>query len=123
MNDYKSAYRYASTPWIVSNLKGDIERAEVNRLFRFHTITDGDNANNEIKVSIENIKPDDGTFDVVIRDINDVDGSIVALEKFTRCSMVPGDSNYIGYKIGTFDGTYEAKSKYVTVEINETTAA
>lgn len=123
MNDYKSAYRYASTPWIVSNLKGDIERAEVNRLFRFHTISDGDNANNEIKVSIENIKPDDGTFDVVIRDINDVDGSIVALEKFTRCSMVPGDSNYIGYKIGTFDGTYEAKSKYVTVEINETTAA
>ena len=123
MNDYKSAYRYASTPWIVSNLKGDIERAEVNRLFRFHTISDGDNANNEIKVSIENIKPDDGTFDVVIRDINDVDGSIVALEKFTRCSMVPGDSNYIGYKIGTFDGSYESKSKYVTVEINETTAA
>ena len=123
MNDYKSAYRYASTPWIVSNLKGDIKRAEVNRLFRFHTITDGDNANNEIKVSIENIKPDDGTFDVVIRDINDVDESIVALEKFTKCSMVPGDSNYIGYKIGTFDGAYESKSKYVTVEINETTAA
>ena len=123
MNDYKSAYRYASTPWIVSNLKGDIERAEVNRLFRFHTITDGDNANNEIKVSIENIKPDDGTFDVVIRDINDVDESIVVLEKFTKCSMVPGDSNYIGYKIGTFDGAYESKSKYVTVEINETTAA
>ena len=123
MNDYKSAYRYASTPWIVSNLKGDIKRAEVNRLFRFHTITDGDNANNEIKVSIENIKPDDGTFDVVIRDINDVDESIVALEKFTKCSMVPGDSNYIGYKIGTFDGAYESKSKYVPVEINETTAA
>ena len=123
MNDYKSAYRYASTPWIVSNLKGDIKRAEVNRLFRFHTITDGDNANNEIKVSIENIKPDDGTFDVVIRDINDVDESIVALEKFTKCSMVPGDSNDIGYKIGTFDGAYESKSKYVTVEINETTAA
>lgn len=123
MNDYKSAYRYASTPWIVSNLKGDIERAEVNRLFRFHTISDGDNANNEIKVSIENIKPDEGTFDVVIRDINDVDESVSVLEKFSKCTMIPGDSNYIGYKIGTFDGSYESKSKYVTVEINETTAA
>ena len=123
MNDYKSAYRYASTPWIVSNLKGDIERVEVNRLFRFHTISDGDNANNEIKVSIENIKPDEGTFDVVIRDINDVDESVSVLEKFSKCTMIPGDSNYIGYKIGTFDGSYESKSKYVTVEINETTAA
>lgn len=122
MNDYKSAYRYASTPWIVSNLKGG-ERAEVNRLFKFHTISDGDNANNEIKVSIENIKPDEGTFDVVIRDINDVDESVSVLEKFSKCTMIPGDSNYIGYKIGTFDGSYESKSKYITVEINETTAA
>jgi len=123
LNDYKSAYRYASTPWIVSNLKGDYKRIELNRLFRFHTISDGNNSNYEIKVSIENIRPDEGVFDVVVRDINDTDESVILLERFGRCSMIPGDSNYIGYKIGTFDGVYESKSKYITVEINETTAA
>ena len=123
MNDYKSAYRYASTPWIVSNLKGDKERAEINKLFRFHTISDGNNANYEVKVSIENIRPDEGVFDVIVRRIDDVDESIIPLERFGRCSMVPGDSNYIGFKIGTFDGLYESKSKYITVEVNNSTAA
>ena len=37
--------------------------------------------------------------------------------------MVPGDANYIAYKIGSFDGVYESKSKFITVEVNETTAA
>ena len=123
MNDYKSAYRYASTPWIVSNLKGDFDHVEVNKLFRFHTITDGNNANYEVKVSIENIRPDDGVFDVVVRRVDDADEQIVPLERFGRCSMVPGNANYIAYKIGSFDGVYESKSKYITVEVNETTAA
>ena len=123
MNDYKSAYRYASTPWIVSNLKGDFDHVEVNKLFRFHTITDGNNANYEVKVSIENIRPDDGLFDVIVRRVDDADEQIMPLERFGRCSMIPGDSNYIAYKIGSFDGVYESKSKYITVEVNETTAA
>lgn len=123
MNDYKSAYRYASTPWIVSNLKGDFNHVEINKLFRFHTITDGNNANYEVKVSIENIRPDEGVFDVVVRRIDDADEQIMPLERFGRCSMIPGDSNYIAYKIGSFDGVYESKSKYITVEVNESTAA
>ena len=123
MNDYKSSYRYASTPWIVSNLKGDFDHIEMTKLFRFHTISDGDNSNYEVKVSIENIRPDEGTFDVVVRKIDDLDESIIPLEKFGRCTMVPGDSNYIAYRIGSFDGVYESKSKYITVEVNETTAA
>jgi len=123
MNDYKSAYRYASTPWIVSNLKGDFDHIEMTKLFRFHTISDGDNANYEVKVSIENIRPDEGVFDVVVRRVDDLDESIIPLEKFGRCTMVPGDANYIAYKIGSFDGVYESKSKYITVEVNETTAA
>lgn len=123
MNDYKSAYRYASTPWIVSNLKGDFNHMEMTKLFRFHTISDGDNSNYEVKVSIENIRPDDGTFDVVVRQIDDADEATIPLERFGKCTMIPGDSNYIAYRIGSFDGTYESKSKYITVEVNETTAA
>ena len=123
LNDYKSAYRYASTPWIVSNLKGDYDHVEINKLFRFHTITDGNSANYQIKVSIENIKPDAGTFDVVVRRIDDGDEQIIPLERFGACSMIPGSSNYIAYKIGSFDGVYESKSKYITVEVNDSTAA
>jgi hypothetical protein len=123
MNDYKSAYRFASTPWIVSNLKGDFTHAEINKLFRFHTHSDGKNANYEVKVSIENIRPDEGVFDVVVRNVYDTDESIIPLERFGRCSMIPGTSNYIAFKIGSYDGVYESKSKYITVEVNETTAA
>lgn len=123
MNDYKSAYRYASTPWIVSNLKGDFDHIEMTKLFRFHTISDGDSSNYEVKVSIENIRPDDGTFDVVVRQIDDTDEATIPLERFGKCTMIPGDSNYIAYRIGSFDGVYESKSKYITVEVNETTAA
>lgn len=119
LNDYREQYNFASTPWIVSNIKGDGSKYELNRLFRFHTISDGNSSNNEIKVSIQNIRPDEGTFDVIVRDINDVDESIVPLEKFGKCSLVPGDINYIAYKIGSFDGAYESKSKFITVEVNE----
>lgn len=123
LDDYKSAYRYSSTPWIVSNLKGDYDKIEMTKLFRFHTISDGSSSAKEVKVSIENILPDSGTFDVVVRSIDDTDESVIPLEKFGKCNMIPGDKNYIAYKIGSFDGLYESKSKYITVEVNETTAA
>lgn len=123
LDDYKSAYRYSSTPWIVSNLKGDYDKIEMTKLFRFHTISDGVSSAKEVKVSIENILPDSGMFDVVVRRIDDMDESIIPLEKFGKCNMIPGDKNYIAYKIGSFDGLYESKSKYITVEVNETAAA
>lgn len=118
-SDYREMFRYASTPWIVSELKGDSKNIELKKLFRFHTITDGNFANQEVKVSIANIKPDEGTFDVYVRDFNDSDINPMILESFRNLTMVPGDSRYIGYKIGTIDGAYESKSNYITVEIVE----
>ena len=117
LNNYSSPFRYASTPWIVSNLKGDYNHIELTKLFRFHTISDGNNSNYEVKISIENIRPDEGTFDVIVRDINDIDEQIVPLEKFSKCTLIPGNNNFIGYKIGTLDGIYESKSKFITVEV------
>ena len=123
INDYKEGFRCASTPWIVSELKGDKDVIEVKKLFRFHTITDGNAANKEVKISIQNIRPDEGLFDVVVRAFDDMDSTPAVLERFTKCSMVPGTPNFIGFKIGTFDGEYIVKSKYITVEViaNETT--
>lgn len=119
LNNYKEQYRFASTPWIVSELKGDAQNVELVKLFRFHTISDGNASNIQIKVSIENIKPDDGLFDVVIRSFYDTDSSPVVLERYGKCNLVPGTANYIGLKIGTSDGNYVTKSNYVTVEVNE----
>lgn len=139
--NYIEPYRAAITPWIVSEAfattsasteSGTTENSNeykpasaisgttyvsMKKLFRFITISDGDASNYQVKVSIQNIRPDEGTFDVVIRDYNDSDNNPVYLEKFTRCSLVEGDSSYIGFKIGTADGGFEAKSKYVTVEM------
>lgn len=118
-NNYKEQYRFASTPWVVSEIKGDAKKIDLAKLFRFHTITDGNYANRQVKISISNIRPDEGLFDVAIRDFNDSDTIPTILEIYTKCNLIPGDPNYLGYKMGTFDGTYESKSKYVTVEIIE----
>lgn len=118
-NNYKEEYRYASTPWIVSEMKGSGNNVKLHKLFRFHTISDGNTANTEVKVSIENIDPDMQTFDVVIRSFYDSDVNPNILEKYGKCSLIPGESNYLGLRIGTLDGTYVSQSAYVTVEINE----
>lgn len=123
LNNYKEQFRFSSTPWIVSELKGSGNEIELTKLFRFHTISDGDNSRNEVKVSIENIEPSEGTFDVVVRDFHDTDSSPIILERFQKCNLIPGTSNYIALKIGSYDETYEIKSKYVTVEVNEGDAA
>ena len=119
-SEYHEQFRCASTPWFVSELKGiDVNNLQVKKLFRFHTITDGNDANSQVKVSIANVRPDDGTFDVYIRDFSDSDGNVTILESYKKVNLVPGDSKYLGLQIGTLDGTYEVKSKYVMVEIIE----
>jgi len=132
-SDYKGQYRCALTPWLLSEVSvlnteksnnsesGTCATASkavsMRRLFRFLTISDGDASNFQVKVSIEKIDPSTGTFDVVVRDFNDTDSNIVVLEKFAKCSLKKGDASYIGYKIGTSDGLYGNRSKYITVEM------
>ena len=122
MNDYREQYRYASTPWVVSELKGSADGYEVKKLFRFHTITDGNYANTEVKISIANIRPDEGTFDVYIRDFYDSDANPTIYESYKGVNLVPGTSKYLGLKIGTLDGAYETVSKFVLVEIADNEA-
>lgn len=118
--DFQEPYRCAQTPWIVSEVKDATATAmNLKKLFKFYTISDGNAANYQVKVSIQKIRPDEGLFDVWVRDFYDTDTSPVVLEKFSNLTMVEGDTNYIGLKIGTYDGGYEAKSKYITVEISD----
>lgn len=120
MNNYKEEYRYASTPWVVSEVKGSGNHIELTKLFRFHTISDGDNANTEVKVSIENIDPENGTFDVLVRDFYDTDAAKSVVERYRGVNLVPGNQNYIALRIGSFDEKYENVSNYISVEVNET---
>ncbi len=115
-SDYLTEYKPATTPYVVSELRGN----KVLRLFRFITISDGNAANEQFKISIANIKPDTKEFDIRIRGYYDTDAQPVILEVFTRCTMDPTSANYIGRRIGTTDGVYVSRSSYVLVEIDDT---
>jgi hypothetical protein len=113
LNDYDQEYTSAVTPYVLSELRG----TDLFRLFRLITISDGNEANKDIKVSIINIKPDDATFDLVVRKFYDTDERPTIVEKFSKLSMNPTDSGFIGRKIGTADGEFVLRSKYIMVEM------
>jgi hypothetical protein len=114
-NDYLCEYQPAVTPYVVSELRGN----KVLRLFRFWTISDGNAANEQFKISIVNIRPDTREFDVYIRAFYDTDTQPTILESFSRCTLDPTSNNYIARRIGTLDGTYASKSTYVLLEMDE----
>ena len=119
-HDFMESFRCAQTPWIVSEVKTATNDAiNLKKLFKFYTISDGNAANYQVKISIQRIRPDEGLFDVVVRDFYDNDNAQVVLEKFANVSMVEGSSNFIGLRIGTFDGGYVSKSKYITVMLSD----
>ncbi len=112
---YLEQYQSPETPWIVSELRGN----KVYNLFKFRLISDGDSANTLVKISMANMSFNNGTFDILVRDFFDTDANPVVLEKFTNCTMNPGDNSFIAQKIGTVDGEYILNSKYIMVEMNE----
>ena len=111
---YLEKYQTPETPYLVSELRGNT----VYKLFKFILISDGNDANQEVKISILNVSFNNGTFDVGIRAYNDTDANPVFLEKFTNCSMNPNSNSFVGVKIGTSDGEYQVRSKYVMLEIS-----
>jgi hypothetical protein len=115
--NYTGSYTHSTTPWVVSNKQGN----SVKRLFRIHTIADGDSSASEIKISITNIDPVNFVFDLLVRNYNDTDYSAfsAAFERFRGCSLDPTVPNFIGNLIGTYDGTYPSRSNYIMVEMIE----
>ena len=109
-------YQSPETPFLVSELRGN----EVYNLFKFISISDGDAANMEVKVSIANLSFNNMSFDVLVRNFYDTDANPVVIEKFTNCNMDPASNNFIGVKIGTSNGEYALLSKYIMVELSPT---
>ena len=108
-------FKTPETPWVVSQIMGN----DVERLFKFISISDGNAANREIKISITNVDLINGRFNIQIRDFNDTDSNPVILESFSGCSMNETLPSYVGRRIGTVDGEYSLRSKYVMLDINK----
>jgi hypothetical protein len=114
MSNYNEQWATPATPYFVSELRG----TDVFKLFRVVTISDGNSANSIVKISIQNINLDRKEFDLIVRDFNDTDSSPIILEKYVRCSMDESQLTYVGKKVGTIDGKYDLKSKYIMIEVD-----
>ena len=110
---YLEQYQTPKTPYVVSELRGN----KVYKLFKFVLISDGNAANRLVKLSIANVSFNNGTFDVLVRDYFDNDQNVRVIESFTNCSMDPNQNNYVANKIGTYNGEYQVKSKYIMLEL------
>ena len=108
-NNFLDSWDTTISPMVVSEVRG----GEVADLFQVITISDGEAANYQVKINIQNINLETMEFDLVVRDFNDTDDNQVALEKYTRCSMNPDMPGYVAKKIGTSDGEYSLVSKRI----------
>ena len=106
-------YQSPETPYLVSELRGN----QVYNLFKFISISDGNDANTEVKISIANLSYNNMSFDVQIRNFYDSDSNPVVIEKFTNCNMDPASNNFVGKKIGSSNGEFALISRYVMVEM------
>jgi hypothetical protein len=128
------AYSHASTPWVQSQTIGG---TKVD-LFKLHTLSDGNAANKEVKVSFINMKPSDdvdnnyGTFTMLIRRYDDTDSKLEILEQYDNLNLDPNSPQYIARVIGNsaptedtvtgemyYQGDFPNRSQYVWVEMND----
>jgi hypothetical protein len=143
-SNHQIASRAAQTGWFISQDTRGEETASfqpeshTEKLFKFHALDSGEQANRDYKVSIEDIRvPSDNfnafpTFTVSIRKGTDSDEAPVVLERFSGVNLDPTSANYIGRTVGdryyTYDetnkriiehGDNENRSNIVRVEVSE----
>jgi len=84
----------------------ELGQGVVDRLFKIHTISTGEEEQRRYKISIEDVrysKNDNmpyGTFTLAIRDITDNDGARIYVERYAGCTLDPSSPNYLAKKIG-----------------------
>jgi len=111
-------YLAASTPMIVGNTV-DATNAGTS-LFTVTTISHGQEANKDVKITIEDIDTGNTTFSLGVRQFSDTNEAPIYLEKFTQLSMDPTNTNYIARAIGDSrdgSGDYAQVSKYIYVTV------
>ncbi len=150
--DFRMGSRAAESGWVISqdlrNTAGDVndfaanaitfnpDGNDVNRLFKFVGLSEGEWEQRNLKISIEKVKaPADnynkyGTFSVVVRKIEDNDLAIRVVERFDNLNLNPNSPDYIAKRIGdqyeVFDndrrrlqsyGSYQNQSRFIRIEV------
>lgn len=122
---------------VVSGSANSFSPEACTKLFRFHGLQTGEWEERNIKISIEDIKAPNrleepyGSFTVTIRSIDDSDGAVKVLERYTNLNLNPLSQDYIARRIGdmytVWDYTTKTDreygmnrniSKFVRVEMN-----
>ena len=119
-----TTYSSAQSPMIVGDTVDAVNYG--TSLFTIYTISDGVEANKDIKVTIENIDTTNVTFDLTVRKFTDTNEAQVFYERFPKLSMDPTNINYIAKAIGDSQdntGNYTQISKYIYVDVEATAPA
>ena len=139
--DHLEGFKNPESGWFFSQDLGtsnaDYAAERMTKLFKFHGLDSGEWLQNNIKISISDIKAATntsnpyGTFTIEIRRASDSDKVPVILEQFTNCTLNPASADYVGAKVGdmymSFDydtnrlreyGQYVNQSRYIRIEMN-----
>jgi hypothetical protein len=109
-----------TTPRTTSFISQPYGRKEYD-LFHFETISDGAYGNDKFKISIANIRASTdpsnpyGTFEVQVRNYDDVDSAPQILEAYPNCSLNPRSDRYVAKVIGDKKVYYD----FDQVDLNE----
>lgn len=107
--NFNTRYTTARTTSFISQPYGSTEYD----LFHFESLDDGAIGSQRTKISISNLRrstnPKDpyGTFSVLVRDINDTDTNMQIIERYSNCTLNPGDDNYVGTLIGDMKAEFK----------------
>lgn len=129
-------YSHASTPWIQSQTVGG---SKID-LFKIHTLSDGNAANKELKISFLNMKPSGdplygyGTFSMTVRRYADTDARQEIIEQYDNLTLDPDSPQYIAKVIGNseptedlvtnemyYQGDFPNNSQFIRVEMTDAT--
>jgi hypothetical protein len=129
-------YNHASTPWITSGIINGVNLTRTTQnLFKVHHLSDGNDTNTDVKISITNLREYSSgsysTFDLLVRGYSDTDNRASILEQYRALTLDPDSPNYvaraIGDKYNVFDtttnkvveyGDYANVSKYIRIEMD-----
>jgi hypothetical protein len=102
-------YDHGRTPWVTSG-------NSAIQLFKFHHRGDGFDTNNDVYISITDLRepadvngvPQYSTFTVLVRRVGSDEQTNAVLESYTGCNLNPESPGFIGRKIGDRYEEYNA---------------
>jgi hypothetical protein len=133
----------AETPYIIGDHASGSSVDTAPQLFKFTGLNSGASLSREIKVSIENVRASKntkvtqyGTFDVVVRRLQETSNTSAVLERYNGVNLDPTSDQYIAKVIGDTtrswditnlryveEGSYPNRSAYIRVVVGSGFAA